>query len=63
MGMLILTRRPGEAVHVGDNVTFTVLRVVGNSVKIGFDAPREVAINREEIYKRIKEAVEASPLP
>lgn len=55
--MLILTRRPGERVHVGDRVTFTILRVTGNAVRIGFDAPRDVQIDRHEIYERIKKTV------
>ena len=59
MGMLILVRRPGETVHVGDNVTFTVLTVRGNQVRIGFSAPRSIQIDREEVYESIKRAVEA----
>jgi carbon storage regulator len=56
--MLILMRRPGESVNVGDEVTFTVLTVRGNIVRIGFDAPRHVPIHREEIYERIKKALQ-----
>ena len=52
--MLILTRRVGETVMIGDNVTITVLGVKGNQVRIGVDAPRDVAVHREEIYERIK---------
>lgn len=51
--MLILTRRVGETVMVGDNVTVTVLGVKGNQVRIGVNAPRDVAVHREEIYRRI----------
>jgi carbon storage regulator len=53
--MLILTRRVGESVVIGDNVDVTVLGVKGNQVRIGVKAPREVSVHREEIYKRIKE--------
>ncbi|MCA1798769.1 MAG: carbon storage regulator CsrA [Xanthomonadaceae bacterium] len=52
--MLILTRRVGETVMVGDEVTVTVLGVKGNQVRIGVNAPKEVAVHREEIYERIK---------
>jgi carbon storage regulator len=52
--MLILTRRVGERLMVGDEVTVTVLGVKRNQVRIGITAPREVAVHREEIYERIK---------
>jgi carbon storage regulator len=52
--MLILTRRVGETVMIGDSVTVTVLGVKGNQVRIGVDAPRDVAVHREEIFDRIR---------
>ena len=53
--MLILTRRVGETLMIGDEVTVTVLGVKGNQVRIGVNAPRDVAVHREEIYDRIKQ--------
>jgi carbon storage regulator len=52
--MLILTRRVGETLMIGDEVTVTVLGVKGNQVRIGVNAPRDVTVHREEIYERIK---------
>jgi carbon storage regulator len=52
--MLILTRRVGESVMIGDDVTITVLGVKGNQVRVGINAPKNVAVHREEIYERIK---------
>lgn len=52
--MLILTRRVGESVMIGDEVTITVLGVKGNQVRIGVNAPKDVAVHREEIYERIQ---------
>ena len=52
--MLVLTRRPGETIRIGQNVVITVLRVAPGQVKIGIDAPSDVAIHREEIFRRIQ---------
>jgi len=61
--MLILTRRVGEAVVIGEEVTVTVLGVKGNQVRIGINAPKTVSVHREEIFERIKnEQSSASPV-
>jgi carbon storage regulator len=58
--MLVLTRNTGESIHVGDDVTFTVLGVERGQVRIGIDAPKSAQVHRKEIYDRIhqKESVE-----
>lgn len=58
--MLILTRRVGETLVIGDDVTITVWGVRGNQVRIGIDAPKDVAVHREEIYQRIKSEAEGN---
>jgi carbon storage regulator len=58
--MLILTRRVGETLMIGDEVTVTVLGVKGNQVRIGVNAPKDIAVHREEIYERIKREQEGA---
>lgn len=52
--MLILTRRINETLNIGDDVQVTVLGIKGNQVRIGIDAPRDVPVHREEIYRKVK---------
>ena len=54
--MLVLTRRPGESVMVGDEVTITVLEVRGDVVRLGIQAPRSVQVHREEVYRELQAA-------
>jgi len=58
--MLILTRRVGETVVIGNDVTVTILGVKGNQVRVGINAPKTVAVHREEIYERIKREQEGT---
>ncbi len=60
--MLILTRRVGETLMIGDEVTVTVLGVKGNQVRIGVNAPKDVAVHREEIFERIQSEDQDDPL-
>ena len=52
--MLILTRRIGESIKIGDDIDFTILGIKGSQVRVGISAPKEVSVNREEVYHRIK---------
>jgi len=61
--MLILTRRVGETLMIGDSVTVTVLGVKGNQVRVGITAPKDVAVHREEIYQRIHREEEGGAAP
>jgi carbon storage regulator len=61
--MLILTRRPVETIYIGDEVTVTVLGVVGNQVRFGIEAPRHIVIDRAEIHERKKRAALANGSP
>ena len=61
--MLILTRRVGETLMIGDSVTVTVLGVKGNQVRIGITAPKDVAVHREEIYQRIHRDDDGAEVP
>jgi carbon storage regulator len=61
--MLILTRRVGESLMIGDQVTVTVLGVKGNQVRVGVNAPKDVSVHREEIYARIQKEKEGGGSP
>ncbi len=60
--MLVLTRRCGETLNIGDNIEVTVLGVKGNQVRIGINAPKGVPVHREEIYRRIQHERQGAPL-
>jgi carbon storage regulator len=58
--MLILTRRSGEAINIGDDIVIRVLAVDGGQIRIGVEAPKEVPVHREEIYERIQNQTQVS---
>jgi len=60
--MLVLTRRVGETLIVGNDVSVTILGVKGNQIRIGVNAPKDVTVHREEIYERIQRAQHPAPL-
>ena len=60
--MLILTRRIGETLIIGDDVNITVLGVKGNQVRLGINAPKDVSVHREEIYLRIQQEMQGQPV-
>ena len=61
--MLVLTRKPGERLVIGDNIVITVVEIKGDNIRIGIDAPREVKVYRGEIYDAIVAENKQSPLP
>jgi len=61
--MLILTRKSGETITIGENIQIRVLGVKGGQVRIGIDAPREVSVNREEVHARVQAESDAAASP
>lgn len=61
-GMLVLTRKVGERIHIGDGIVVTVVRIQNDKVRIGIEAPTEVPIHREEVYRRVHAGQAGSPM-
>lgn len=61
--MLILTRRVGENITIGDDIVVTILGVKGNQVRVGINAPRDVEVHRDEVYERIQREERGAPVP
>lgn len=59
--MLVLSRRIGETLKIGDDISLTVLGVSGNQVRVGIAAPRRISVHREEVYQRIQQGTEQKP--
>jgi carbon storage regulator len=59
--MLVLTRKVGERIHIGNNIVVTVVRIQNDKVRLGIDAPSDVAIHREEVFQRVEASRLASP--
>ncbi len=53
--MLVLTRKPGESIVIGQNIVITVIEIKGGQVRIGIDAPREVQVHREEVFEQVRQ--------
>jgi carbon storage regulator len=63
MSMLVLTRRAGESVMIGDDVVITVLETRGDVIRLGIQAPRDVQVHREEVYRELQDANRAAASP
>ncbi|MBX6314565.1 MAG: carbon storage regulator CsrA [Isosphaeraceae bacterium] len=58
--MLVLTRKVGERIYIGDQIVVTVVRIQGDKVRLGIDAPEQVVIRREEVYQRLRAAIQGT---
>ncbi len=61
--MLVLTRKVGERIQIGNNIVLTVVRIQGDKVRLGIEAPLDVAVHREEVHKRLRAGIEAARTP